>query len=40
MGRESLDVEKTAIELVMNDNVAKERQLASAHRGPTTKRKC
>ena len=28
MGRESLDVEKTAIELVMNDNVAKERQLA------------
>jgi len=28
MGRESFDVEKTAMELVMNDNVAKKRQLA------------
>jgi len=28
MGRESFDVEKTAIELVMNDNVTKKRQLA------------
>ena len=28
MGTESFDVEKTAIELVMNDNVAKKRQLA------------
>jgi fructose/tagatose bisphosphate aldolase len=29
MGRESFDVEKTAIELVMNDNVTKKRQLAT-----------
>jgi len=28
MGRESFDVEKTAMELVMNDNVTKKRQLA------------
>jgi len=28
MGRESFDVEKTAMELVMNDNLAKKRQLA------------
>ena len=28
MGRESFDVEKTAIELVMNDNITKKRQLA------------
>ena len=28
MGRESFDVDKTAMELVMNDNVTKKRQLA------------
>src|SRR4030067_2212618 len=28
MGRESFDVEKTSMELVMNDNVTKKRQLA------------
>ena len=28
MGRESFDFEKTAMELVMNDNVTKKRQLA------------
>jgi len=28
MGRESVDVEKTAMELVMNENVTKKRQLA------------
>jgi hypothetical protein len=28
MGRESFEIEKTAMELVMNDNVTKKRQLA------------
>ena len=28
MGRKSFDVDKTVIELVMNDNVVKKRQLA------------